>query len=40
MKSDYLKYFTVGNGTDLLPDVMLDVALFCILQNIKSMTKV
>lgn len=39
MKSDYLKYFTVGNGMDLLPDIMLDVALFCILQNIKSMTK-
>lgn len=40
MKSDYLKYCTVGNGTDLLPNVMLDVALFYVLRNIKSMTKV
>lgn len=40
MNSDYLKYFTVAKGKDLLWDAMLDVAFFCILQNIKSMRKV
>lgn len=40
MKSDYLKYFPVAKGKDLLPDVTLDVAFFCILQNIINTTKV
>lgn len=40
MKSDYFKYFPVAKGKDLLPDVMLDVAFFCILQIIKNMTNV
>lgn len=40
MKSDYLKYFTVAKGRDLFPDVMPDLAFFCIFQYIKSKNKV